>query len=385
MNRAPFVLVTAALALAVGFFTLKLFSGVGPPEYRQSALRDAPDRPGDRRFGARDGSANGSIADRERRRSERRAAGDSSASRGGLRPSGSAPREWGSDGAIVVEGRRRERGKLGTSLVGDRSKAAQRSASIGGSRRTREDVTGESSHRSEVSAALERGASKRGSDEEWFGDGMPVEPDSDATDAGEEGKLFDPFAGEEFAGEEDRGADEEPTEVDKVEVLDDAKGVVLSADSVLSFPALGNIYAEAGTIDLTIEPEWDGADVGNNTIVRIEEPNQWNNRIRIVKNNQYLRYQFFDNTGAERDINFKIDHWQAGDQHQITASWVEGRTSLYVDGQLVGEKEYPGALELGEGSSVELGAQPGLGGFSGAAARVSDLTIYNQAMNPGDF
>lgn len=134
------------------------------------------------------------------------------------------------------------------------------------------------------------------------------------------------------------------------------EGIVLTPDSKLVFPDAGNVRGDAGTISLDVVPNWAGSDESNNSLVQIVNPNQWSNAFLLVKNGRYLRFVFRDNTGAERDISVPIDAWTPGDRHNVTVTWGDAATAMYIDGRMVGQNTYPGQLEIRPGTPMHLGS-----------------------------
>ena len=96
-----------------------------------------------------------------------------------------------------------------------------------------------------------------------------------------------------------------------------------------------------------------------------------------MKNGKYLRFILTDNTGREADISVDITHWQRGDPHDITASWGEERTSLFIDGQLAGTNTYTGALDIAPGTPMFLGSDYVGSNYVGANSTIRDFTLFN--------
>jgi hypothetical protein len=367
MNRTPLALAAAALVLAVGFFVLGMFSG--GEEDRQATWRSSRDAFASLPAGSRREASDGSSG--ERADGRRRISGADEA-----RERGSIPgRDKRRDGSATVIGTARERSGGVRHLDGvDRS---QRLRDLGAE--TDEEGGGERSHRIPEGLRARGGADTGG--DIVPGDGDQAQP-GDPNLAAPEGKTFDPFS----VYDSDRGPDEEPYLVDQVDFLNDEHGVDMGDDSVLTFPALGNVSGEAGTIHFEFEPDWDGSEASGRTLFRIDEPGQWNNRVRLVKDGNYLRYMFFDNTGAEQNINTPIDNWQAGEPHELTVNWDQnvGKISMYIDGELMAEKPYEGELILDSKSRFDLGSKGG-DGYIGAGGRITNLTAYDRPLTPFDF
>lgn len=118
------------------------------------------------------------------------------------------------------------------------------------------------------------------------------------------------------------------------------EGLTFTEGSQLAFPDGGNLNGEAGTISFEIEPNWNGNDETNNSLVTLRSEHGWSNRIELVKNGRYLRFILADNVGREADISVPIDSWVPGEAHDVKATWANGRTELYIDDVKVGENSY---------------------------------------------
>jgi len=194
--------------------------------------------------------------------------------------------------------------------------------------------------------------------------------ESDGADA--DGKLFAPF------DILDRG--ENPIEASHVDFVP-GDGVVLADDSELIYPAEGNVDGAAGTINFVIEPDWEGGDDSNRTLVRIDRPGDFQSRIQVIKSGEFLRFMFVDAQGADRNLTFSIAEWHAGDSHQVTATWGDGRLALYVDGSEAAKLEFSGSIDVGADTQIALGSTT-IDGLAGARARISDFTVLDYPLPP---
>ncbi len=160
----------------------------------------------------------------------------------------------------------------------------------------------------------------------------------------------------------------------------DENGVKFTDTSELVFPADGHVNGAAGTIQFDIQPDWSGTDQSNNSLLQIRNEHQWEDRLQLVKNYNSLRFVFVDNSGQERNVNVYIDNWQAGQPHQVAATWGDALLSLYVDGQLVGTNTYPGQLEIAPGTPIHVGSDFLGASYSGANGTISNLKVYGRAL-----
>jgi hypothetical protein len=86
-------------------------------------------------------------------------------------------------------------------------------------------------------------------------------------------------------------------------------------------------------------------------LVQLRGPNEWSNRLELVKNGEFLRFILTDSTGREADISTRINDWVAGDRHDVSASYgtnADGpccTTILYIDGREAGRNHYDGPFQ----------------------------------------
>jgi hypothetical protein len=155
--------------------------------------------------------------------------------------------------------------------------------------------------------------------------------------------------------------------------------VEFTEDAQYTMPAGGNVNSAAGTISFTIQPNWAGSDDSNNSLLQIRDEHQWEDSLGIVKNYNSLRYVIRDDQGVESNVNIYIDDWQPNEPHVVTATWDDQRMTLSVDGAQVGESPLPNPLRFGETTPMHIGSDFPGSTYSGANARISDLTVRSTA------
>ena len=177
---------------------------------------------------------------------------------------------------------------------------------------------------------------------------------------------------------------ENAVESKNVKPAEDGEGISFKDGSDVAYPA-DLVNTEAGSISFKLTPEtWKGSDATDNSFVQIRDPNQWDNRLQIFRNGIYLRFIFTGSSGFESGISYKIDSWQPGDTHPITATWGDGTISLYVDGQPVGTNKYPDSISFGSGTNMHIGGDVA-GGFSSAGGTMGDITVLGRALSPDEI
>ncbi|MBI1815491.1 MAG: LamG domain-containing protein [Deltaproteobacteria bacterium] len=164
----------------------------------------------------------------------------------------------------------------------------------------------------------------------------------------------------------------------------DGQGTKFSEDAQFTVPNAGGLTGEAGTISFKIQPDWSGAEETDASLAQLRTPNEWDNRLQITKNGQYLRFLLADDTGHESGAGIPI-RWQPGEEHTVTATWGEDPTtgqklaSLYVDGRLAGQSPYYGNFIPPNGPLYIGSDHPG--GGPGARGTMSDFQAYNRALS----
>jgi len=174
-------------------------------------------------------------------------------------------------------------------------------------------------------------------------------------------------------------ADRKARDAVNVEEGEDGVGLEVGEDSVLTFPNAGNVNADHGSIALDITPSWAGSDPTDNSFMQLRTQHEWNNRMQLVKNGPFLRFILTDDTGREADISYRIDHWEPGETYKVTATYGEGQTNLYVNGQRVGSNQYEGQFQIPPGTPLYLASDLPGGSYKGANARVK-ARVYNRAL-----
>jgi hypothetical protein len=161
----------------------------------------------------------------------------------------------------------------------------------------------------------------------------------------------------------------------------DNGGIRITDGTAIDFP--NNVNPEAATFSFNIEPNWAGSDLSDNAILQLRGPNEWSNRIELVKNGEFLRFILTDSTGREADISVKITDWQAGQGHDIEASYgpkPDGtccQTQLMIDGRVAGTNQYSGPFK--PPGTLKIGGDHAGSSYSTLNGTINNLTIRNSA------
>jgi hypothetical protein len=181
----------------------------------------------------------------------------------------------------------------------------------------------------------------------------------------------------------DKPADinEQGGEAHNVENADDGDGIKITNGTAIDFP--NNVNPEAATFSFNIEPNWSGSDQTDNALLQLRGPNEWSNRIELVKNGEFLRFILTDSTGREADISTRITDWQAGQAHDVQASYgpkPDGtccQTQLMVDGRVVGTNDYTGPFK--PPPTLKVGGDHAGSAYSPADATFRQFRVMNNA------
>jgi hypothetical protein len=145
---------------------------------------------------------------------------------------------------------------------------------------------------------------------------------------------------------------------------------VFSTTSQVQVPDAANITGEAGTVSFWLKPEWGPTSQDDATFVQLGDSS-----MQVVKNVNFLRFEYLDSNGTENGLGTNIGEWQSDQWRQVTATWTGGNLSLYVDGQLISQNRYQNPPVFGEETKLLVGSD-----FSGPVApgQVSNLTVLNR-------
>lgn len=362
MERGNFVVIAIVVA-AIALFAMRFLSE--SPEEAQLAALSASDRAGRPGGG---GSALGEYGEGSDGRGGQRFGGSGSDMRGGghggagahgqgrvSEPGGGGPGGRGGSAATAFGGGTREGGSVGTSgsgAGGGRGGSGATVAEIGGAGR--------------VVPKAERQANLV----ESLGSRPPTKSDLERpvpADNGDDVALK--------VNTTQDITDQDGSATGKVHDADDGdQGVEIGENTRVEFPNAGNASKE-GSISFTIKPEWAGSDPTDNALVQIRQEHEWNNRLEIVKNGEFLRFILTDNTGKEADISTRITDWQPGEEKAVEFSWGNGRTEATVDNQVVGRNEYPGELQFDPNTPMIFGADHPGSTYGSAKATIGNFTV----------
>jgi concanavalin A-like lectin/glucanase superfamily protein len=119
----------------------------------------------------------------------------------------------------------------------------------------------------------------------------------------------------------------------------------------IEVPDIGKIATRAGTVSFWLQPGWQQGNQDDASLIELGDSMQ------IIKNVNFLRFEFTDQAGGQGGIGAPITDWKAGEWHQVTTTWAGNQFSLYLDGQLVSQTTYPGGpVQLQPDSKLFIGS-----------------------------
>lgn len=162
----------------------------------------------------------------------------------------------------------------------------------------------------------------------------------EAVDVVDPADQREPDAGEVLTLFEGDPAVSQAEAVVEDEVVIDEDGGSFNADSEYAVPMAGRMGGESGTISFWVRPDGETSDIDNASLVQLRSQNEWANRLQIWKDGSNIRLVFSDGGGIESGASYGSDAWAPDEWRMVTATWGDGMTALYVNGQLAGTSQY---------------------------------------------
>jgi hypothetical protein len=115
---------------------------------------------------------------------------------------------------------------------------------------------------------------------------------------------------------------------------------------------IGKIAPRSGTMSFWLQPGWQTGNQDDANFLEVGD-----GQLQVIKNVNFLRFEFTDADGGKGGIGAPITDWQEGQAHQITTTWTGNTYSLYIDGQLVSQTQYPGgAVQVPPDAKLLIGS-----------------------------
>jgi len=177
---------------------------------------------------------------------------------------------------------------------------------------------------------------------------------------------------------------------DKTEKPDAASGppdVAFASDASTTYPTneqveipnLDKLAGNTGTLSFWLQPSWQDGNQDDASLMSIGD-----GRLEVIKNVNFLRFEFTDDAGAKDGLGAPITQWKEGEWHQVTATWSGDTYSLYLDGQLVSQTVHPGLVDLPPDTKLSIGSDfpenrpvaPGV---------IGRVDVHNRPLAPGEI
>ena len=117
---------------------------------------------------------------------------------------------------------------------------------------------------------------------------------------------------------------------------------------------LKGLTGAGGTISFWLQPAWDGTSQDEASLLRIGD-----DRVRLYKSATSLRFEVTDVDGQPIAVDMPIRDWTPGDWHHLLTTWDSRNAphviSFFVDGNLVGQGQYEGGIELPDDPKLYVG------------------------------
>jgi hypothetical protein len=151
-----------------------------------------------------------------------------------------------------------------------------------------------------------------------------------------------------------------------------------ATDDPVQVEDLGNISPRSGSLSFWLQPQWGEGSADDASFLELGD-----GQLRVVKNVNYLRFEWMSQAGGTGGIGVPITEWKPGDWHAVTTTWNGNTYALYVDGQLVSTKTDPGAIPLPDDPRLWIGSNypesrpiaPGL---------IARVDVRNRPLGPGE-
>ena len=155
-------------------------------------------------------------------------------------------------------------------------------------------------------------------------------------------------------------------------------GVQYATDSQVEVGDIGKITGPAGTMSFWLQPGWEAANQDDATLLQLGD-----GRIEVIKDANYLRFEFTDGGGIASSIGWPITDWKQGEWHQITTTWNGTEYALYVDGQLITQMSHDGFVDVPSGTKLYIGSNYPEG-RSVAPGTIGRVDLRNRPLTPGE-
>src|SRR5947199_215067 len=169
-----------------------------------------------------------------------------------------------------------------------------------------------------------------------------------------------------------------PADADARKRVDSGETTPDQTDTEVEVRDVKKLTGGAGSMSFWLQPGWDEGNHDDATFVQ-----RGDNRLQVIKNVNFLRFEFLDDNGIPGGIGAPIAEWKAGEWHQVTTTWNGGQFSMYLDGQLVSQTVHDGRVDLTPDTKLFIGSDfpesrpvaPGV---------IGKVDLQNRPLSPGE-
>lgn len=159
---------------------------------------------------------------------------------------------------------------------------------------------------------------------------------------------------------------------------------IFSADLTSPYPTpaeqaladVSGLDGGSGTIALWVTPLWGEHSVDDATLIRFGD-----DRVRLVKNVSFLRFEIVDQMGGHVGVGTSIADWKVGEWHYVAATWDGQVIALFVDGAQMMATAQNAPIDVAPDTPIFVGSAfpPGR---PVAPAVMAGVTIRDRALTP---
>jgi hypothetical protein len=134
-------------------------------------------------------------------------------------------------------------------------------------------------------------------------------------------------------------------------VFNSEEDQIYTTTDPVEIPDTDKFGRDAGSVNFWVEPGWEGDNQDDADFIDLGDGG-----LKVVKNVNFLRFEFTDANGVPSGVGVEISDWKVGDSRQVTATWDGSSINLYVDGKLVSQRPNPGLQRIDEPGPVTVGS-----------------------------
>jgi len=172
-------------------------------------------------------------------------------------------------------------------------------------------------------------------------------------------------------------AAEQPVPVATGNVFQSDAAAQYTLDTPFDLPDATKLAGRMGSVAFWLQPQWQDGNQDDATFFDIS------GQLQLIKNVNFLRFEYTDEQGQIHGIGFPITDWKAGDSHLVATSWNGNVFQLYVDGQLATQATLPNILNLPTDTAMTIGSDFPVS-RPVAPGTMNGLDVQNRPLSPAE-